>query len=333
MKTNLFIGKKTEEKTIENIKKSIENNENLLILNNDATYYNFYKKELEKKHYNIFVLNLIESSKSNSFNPLMLPYSYYKKGNQDKCIDLISVLAKEIFKDNSNVDPFWENSAIDYFTALTLILFKEGKENQINLGSIQAMLTLAEKPIDDSSIIVKYFDGLDLLDSIYIAGSSTVYAPNDTRGSIMSVTKQKLNAYCIREILLNNLCGNDIDLTSIDTNTAIFIINSNNKIINRIGNILIDELSIVNIPFTYYMDINKNDNICELDNVLDNNKVCISVSNQVDLEELYNKNILNKFENREEINCNEIITNEEELPISKLNDKKYFNFEKLLNKI
>lgn len=333
MKTNLFIGKNTTEKMIEEIKNSIENNENLLVLNDDTTYYDTYKKQLEEKNYNIYVLNLEDSSKSNSFNPLMLPYNYYKKGNQDKCIDLISVLAKEIFRENSSVDPFWENSAINYFTALTLILFKEGNEDQINLGSIQAMLTLAEKSIDNTSIIEKYFDNLDLLNSIYIAGSPIVYAPNDTRGSIMSVTKQKLNTYCIREMLLNNLCGNDIDLANINSNTAIFIINSNNKIINKIGNILVDELSMIKIPFTYCMNINKNDNICELDNILGNNKVYISVSNQDILESLYDRNVLNKFDNKEEINCDLIMTSEEELPISKLNDKKYFDFEKFVKEI
>lgn len=330
MKTNLFIGKNQNKKIIEQIKEEVENKENILILSNDETYYNFYKKELEKNKYNIYVLNLKDSEKSNSFNPLMLPYSYYKQGKKDKSVDLITTLAKEIFKENNEVDPFWSNSAIDYFIALTLILFKEGKKEEINLGSIQAMLTLAERKVAETSVIRKYFDNLDLLDSIYMTGSSIVYAPVDTRGSIMSVTKQKLNMYCVREMLLNNLCGNEIDLNNITSNTAIFIINSDNKLLNKIGNILIDEIAVLNIPFAYYLNIDKSTYIYELENIIEKNKVCISVSNQETLEEIYGKNILNQFENKEKINCEDIVTNKEELPISKINNKKYFNFEEFM---
>ena len=331
MKTNLFIGKNQNKKIIEQIKKEVENKENILILSNDETYYDFYKKELEKNKYNIYVLNLKDSEKSNSFNPLMLPYSYYIQGKKDKSIDLITSLAKEIFKEDNEVDPFWSNSAIDYFIALTLILFKEGKKEEINLGSIQAMLTLAERKIDETSIIRKYFDNLDLLDSIYITGSSIVYAPVDTRGSIMSVTKQKLNMYCVREMLLNNLCGNEINLNNITSNTAIFIINSDSKLLNKISNILIDEVAFLNIPFTYYLNIDKSTCIYGLENIIEKNKVFISVSYQETLEEIYGKNILNLFENKEKINCEDIVINNEELPISKINNKKYFNFEEFMN--
>lgn len=330
MKTNLFIGKNQNKKIIEQMKEEVENKENILILSNDETYYNFYKKELEKNKYNIYILNLKDSEKSNSFNPLMLPYSYYKQGKKDKCVDLITTLAKEIFIENNEADPFWSNSAVDYFIALALILFKEGKKEEINLGSIQAMLTLAERKIAETSVIRKYFDKLDLLDSIYIIGSSIVYAPADTRGSIMSVTKQKLNMYCVKEMLLNNLCGNEIDLNNITSNTAIFIINSS-KLLNKIGNILIDEIAVLNIPFAYYLNIDKSAYIYELENIIEKNKVCISVSNQEILEEIYGKNILNQFENKEKINCEDIVTNKEELPISKINNKKYFNFEEFMN--
>ena len=326
--TNLYIGKNAKETLFNKILESIKNNENLLISNNDETYYNKYKRTLEENNYNIFTLNLNDSSRSNSFNPLLLPYKFYKEGNKDKAVELISTLAREIVKeDNTGVDPFWENSAADYFLTLALILFKEGKVEEINLGSIQAMFTLAERKIDDVSVIRKYLDNLDVLDSIYIAGSSIVYAPIDTRGSIMSVAKQKLNIYCIREMLLNNLCNNDINLSD---KTAIFIIN--NKSLNRIGNILIDQVFESGKKFTYFLDkFSDSSKLLELDNIIDNDKLYIVFNSEDDVTEKYGKLILNKVDNTIKLpDSEEIITNKEELPIAIKKENKYFNIEEFV---
>ena len=326
--TNLYVGKNAKENLFNEIEETIKNNESILISNNDETYYNKYKKILEDNNYNVFVLNLNDSSRSNSFNPLVLPYSFYKTGNKDKAVELITNLAREIFKeDNPNTDPFWENSAADYFLALTLILFREGKVEEINLGSIQAMFTLAERKIDEISVIRKYMDNLDVLDSIYIAGSSIIYAPADTRGSIMSVAKQKLNTYCIREMLLNNLCNNDINLSD---KTAIFIIN--NKSLNRIGNILIDQVFESGKKFTYFLDkFSDCANLLELDNIIDNDTLYMVFNSEEEFTSKYGKLKLNKIDNIIELSeKKDVIITKEELPISVKKENKYFNFEEFV---
>lgn len=326
--TNLYVGKNAKENLFKEIEETIKNNESILISNNDETYYNKYKKILEDNNYNVFVLNLNDSSRSNSFNPLVLPYSFYKTGNKDKAVELITNLAREIFKeDNPNTDPFWENSAADYFLALTLILFREGKVEEINLGSIQAMFTLAERKIDEISVIRKYMDNLDVLDSIYIAGSSIIYAPADTRGSIMSVAKQKLNTYCIREMLLNNLCNNDINLSD---KTAIFIIN--NKSLNRIGNILIDQVFESGKKFTYFLDkFSDSSNLLELDNIIDNDTLYMVFNSEEEFTSKYGKLKLNKIDNIIELSeKKDVIITKEELPISVKKENKYFNFEEFV---
>lgn len=323
--TNLYIGKNAKENLFKEIEETIKNNESLLISNNDETYYNKYKKILEDNNYNVFVLNLNDSSRSNSFNPLLLPYNLYKTGNKDKAVELITNFAREIVKeDNPNLDPFWENSAVDYITTLTLILFREGKVEEINLGSIQAMFTLAERKIDEISVIRKYMDNLDVLDSIYIAGSSIIYAPADTRGSIMSVAKQKLNTYCIREMLLNNLCNNDINLSD---KTAIFIIN--NKSLNRIGNILINQVFESGKKFTYFLDkFSDSSNLLELDNIIDNDTLHIVFNSEEEFTSKYGKLMINKIDNNIKLpNLEEVLTNKEELPISVKKENQYFNIE------
>ena len=335
--TNLIIGEVNTYKTtgvmFNEVINSIKNGENLLILDNKNEYFGTFKSELDKSNYNTLVFNLDNSYKSNSFNPLLLPYKYYKESNRDKAVEMIKELGLEIFKtDNPYSDPFWENSAADYFMALVLILFKEGKEEEINLGSIQVMVSKSDN-------ITKYFDSLDVLDPIYIAGSTTVYAPVETRGSIISVMKQKLNEFCVREMLFNNLLGNDIDLSSIKDKTAIFIIG--NEKLNKLGNILIDELvnvSVYNdIKFTFFLD-----GICDVPVLLEFNKILdkkmnlfVTVRSLEELEDKYGKYIKNKFENcvssKDVVDKDNIINigNSKDYPESKVNKGVYFNIEEL----
>lgn len=326
----------TKKKIFTEIEESIRQNENIIILNNNETYYNRFIDDLNNNNYKTYVLNLKDSSKSNGFNPLMLPYNYYKNGNIDKAVDLIEKIGLEICKEeNPNVDPFWTNSAASLFTSLILILFKEGKINQINLGSVQAMLSLGEKKINDKTILTKYFDSLNIMDNIYITGSAIVYAPPETKGSIISVLKQKLNAYCMRDILLNNLCNNEIDLSKVNDKTAIFIIVEER--LNSISNILIDQIFNQKAKFTYYLDnINNSKQIIELKKMMEENeKIYIIADNIKELENKYGKYTIEKITNVLNIESTdlELMLEEKELPITKIIDKEYFNLEEFVKNI
>lgn len=338
--TNLIIGEVNTYKTtgvmFKEVINSINNGENLLILDNKDEYFRTFKKNLDDNGYTTLVLNLNDAYKSNTFNPLMLPYKYYKEGNKDKAVEMIKEIGLEIFKtDNRYSDPFWENSAADYFMALVLILFKEGKEEEINLGSIQVMVSKSDN-------ITKYFDSLDVLDPIYIAGSVSVYAPTETRGSIISVMKQKINDFCVREMLFNNLLGSDINLANVKERTAIFIIG--NEKINKLGNILIDELvnmSIDNdIKFTFFLD-----GLCDMPILLEFNKILdkkiklfVTVRSIEELEDKYGKYVKSKFENcvssKNVVDKDNLIEvgNSKDYPQSKVNKGVYFNIEELINK-
>ena len=340
--TNLLIGKISSGKTLgymfNVVEEKIRNNENLLILDNKNEYYKRFKNELDESGYNTLVLNLEDTSKSNGFNPLLLPYSYYKNGSKDKAIELISDLALEIFKsDNKEVDPYWEKSSADYFTALSLILFKEGREEEINLGSIQVMINLGEQKIGDNSVIKKYFDNLNILDSTYITGSPIVYAPPETRGSIMSVMKQKLNYYCSKEQLLNNLCGNEINIESINSKTAIFIIG--NKNLDKLANILIDQIvdySIDNnIEFNYILDdFQDMPNLLGLDKILDRKlKLYVATRNLDQLKSKYGEYIDSSFENVIDTftpEFRDIESKEVSYPEASMKEIKYFNIKEFI---
>lgn len=307
--TNLIIGKINSGKTrgilIPEVSRMIKNNENMFILDSKQEYYKTYAEELKKKGYQVKLFNLSDSTKTNGWNPLSLPYFYYKNGKKDKSIELIEKLALEIFKtDNPNSDPFWGNMASDYFTGLVLILFKEGKTEEINLGSIQMMISSEDKKIDDTTIMKKYLEKLEPIDNIYIATSSTVFAPSDTKGSILSVMKQKLNLFLMKEELLDALIIDDFKLQELQEKIAIFVIGKSSY--NILSNILINQVIEVarenKIKFSFILDnFDTLPNLLELKDFIENAtyynfKINIAVKSKEEFLERYGKFIIDRFD-------------------------------------
>lgn len=303
--TNLIIGKKNTGKTkyvlFNEVRKSIKNEENLCIFNTRDEYFRTFSKELKDNGYNVLVLNINDATKSNGFNPLDVPYELYKEGKKDDSIGLVNDLALEIFKDdNPNQDPFWQNMAANYFTGLVLILFNEGKKEEINLGSIQVMMNQGEEKYEDSSYLRKYLENMDVTSTIYSMLSPIVFAPPETKGSIISVCKQKLNMYMYREELLNMLNTDDINVREINSKMAIIIIADKNT---DIVNIFIDQLAICNKNFTYILDnFDRLRKVLSFNNLLDNatydnNKILVAIHNEEEFKDLYGKYITDKFEN------------------------------------
>lgn len=343
--TNLIIGKKNTGKTsyimFNELNKAIDNGDNLCIFNTRDEYFRTFNQKLIDNNYKVYTLNLNDTTKSNGFNPLLLPYKLYKENKVDECNSLINNIGLELFKeDNPNVDPFWTNMASNYFVGLVLILFKEGNINNINLGSIQCLMNKGEEKIGDKTYLQTYLEKLDVNDSIYTMLSGTVFAPFETRGSIISVAKQNLNQYMLQEQLLNLLCTNDIDLSNVNSKVAYIIIADKNY---DLANIFIDQLISINKSFTYILDnIDSLKVILDLKNLLDNasynnNKVYFSIHSKDIILDKYGKYILDKFDNIIDLNSDNIINNynkinignDDNYPILNMKKNEYLNFTEL----
>jgi hypothetical protein len=352
--TNLIIGKKNTGKTrtilFNEVKNAIKYNENLFIYNDRDEYYKEFYNELKENNYNILTLNLKDTTKSNGYNPLMLPYLLYKENQLDKATSMINNLALELFKeDNSNADPFWENMASNYFTGLVMILFKEAKIEEINIGSVQVMMTQGESKFADTTYLKKYLENVEVTSSIYSLLSPIVFAPSDTKGSIISVAKQKLNNYLLREQLLNLLNTNDINLKNIQNKTAIIVIGD--RSISDLVNVFIDQfVSIVNIPFTFVLDnfdsLRMVLNLYDLvkDATYNKNKIYLAVHNEEEFKLKYSKTIIDQFENIIDMNTEANfkafaikLENEEpknvDYPLLNMNKHQYLNFINLVNEM
>lgn len=227
---NLVIGSTGSGKT-ETIVKPMVNllakkGESMIITDPKGEIYKYSAEYLKDQGYKIIVLNFRDPQNGNAWNPLTLPYRYFKEGNVDKATELLDDVALNIVKDpNNKSEPFWENSAADYFSGLALGLFMDAKEEEVNMNSINYMSTVGEERFAASTYIKEYFQLKGEASSAYIFASGTINAPKDTQGGITSTFRQKIRTFASRELLSEMLAYSDFDMREIGKEkTAVFMI-------------------------------------------------------------------------------------------------------------
>ncbi len=206
--------------------------ESMIITDPKGEIYENNANELREKGYNIVLLNFRNPQKGNCWNPLNLPYQLYKEGNIDKANELVDDLSLNILYDETTKgqDPFWEKTSADYFSACTLGLFEDAKEEEINLNSISLMTTVGEDKIGPSTYIKEYFSKKSPTSTAYISASSTINAPKDTKDSVLAVFRQKIRLFSSRENLSEMLSHSDFDMKDIGRKkTAVFLVVQDEK--------------------------------------------------------------------------------------------------------
>ena len=206
--------------------------ESMIITDPKGEIYEGNAEMLRELGYQILILNFRDPQNGNAWNPMSMPYKLYKQGNHDKAIELLDDLALNILYDesNKNADPFWEKTSADYFSGVALGLFEDAKEDEININSISLVTTVGEEKFGGSTYIKEYFAAKDPGSAAAINASSTIMAPNETKGSILSVFKQKVKLFASRDNLSEMLSHSDIDLESIgEKPTAVFIVIQDEK--------------------------------------------------------------------------------------------------------
>ncbi len=233
---NLVIGATGSGKTQTIIFPTVEilakNRESMIVTDPKGEIYEATSNMLRDKGYNVLVLNFRDPQEGNCWNPLSLPYRIYKSGNTDKAIELLDDLAANILYEekSGNADPFWEKTSADYFAGLALGLFEDTTEDRVNLNSISLMTTVGEEKFGGSTYIKEYFNTKPPESAAYTNASGTIMAPNETKGSIISVFKQKIKLFASRDNLSEMLSHSDINLEEIgEKPTALFIVIQDEK--------------------------------------------------------------------------------------------------------
>ncbi len=204
--------------------------ESMIITDPKGEIYEKNAGLLRDRGYNVIILNFRNPQRGNSWNPLTLPYKLYKSGNSDKSNELLRDLAINILHEENTDDPFWQNTAADFFTGMAQGLYQDAKEEEINLNSIILMLTTGEEKYGSSNYIKEYFTSKEPSNPAYLNAAGTINAPNETKGSIVSVFRQKVNIFAMAENLSEMLSHSDFDINDIGKQkTAVFMVIQDEK--------------------------------------------------------------------------------------------------------
>ena len=228
---NLVIGSTGSGKT-ETIVKPMVNllakkGESMVITDPKGEIYKYCASYLKEQGYKIVVLNFREPQRGNSWNPLTVPFKYYRDGNQDKAIELLNDIALNIIYDpsNKNESDFWEKASAAYFSALALGLFKDATEKEVNLNSINVMSIVGEERYAMSNYIKEYFGMKGEGSTEYLSASAVINAPNDTKGGLLATFRQKIQLFTTVPVLSEMLSYSDFNMKDIGKDkTAVFMI-------------------------------------------------------------------------------------------------------------
>lgn len=233
---------KTQVALLPQARLAIKAGESIVVNDVKSEIYESLKTDLEENGYNTILLNFENPSKGNCYNPLSIAYNLYKVGNKDKAMELIENVAYYLLSERktNNSDPFWENSAINYFTGLALYLFENASEDEINLNNI---LKLSADINSNKELMEKVLSNIDENPAVYINLIGILQSPTETRGSIVAVFTQKLKLYVSRESLSNMMSKTDFDITNITSEkTAIFMISGTGTYTNALIPLIINQI-------------------------------------------------------------------------------------------
>ena len=205
--------------------------ESMVLTDPKGEIYKNHAAMLREKGYNVIVLNFRDPVRGSSWNPLTLPYQLYKDGNVDKATELLEDVSNNILKEkNNNADPFWQNSAADYFSGCVLGLFENGKEEEVNINSIYTMTIQGEERFATSTYIKEYFTMKGESSTPYVYAANVINAPKETQGGQLSTFRQKIRQFAAQKNLSEMLCYTDFDMRNIGKEkSAVFIVIQDEK--------------------------------------------------------------------------------------------------------
>lgn len=208
----------------------IKGRESMIISDPKGEIYHDNSGIMRELGYQIIILNFRDPQKGNCWNPYHLPYKYQKEGNFDKANELLNDLSLNIVVDGQGNDPFWQNSAASYLTGLSLALFEDAPEEEININSVNLMMTTGEDKYGASNYLKEYFHAKDPASPACVNALGTVDAPNETKGGVVSVLKGKVKTLAVTKNLSEMLSKSDFDMDSIgEKPTAVFMIIQDEK--------------------------------------------------------------------------------------------------------
>ena len=222
---------KTQSIMLPLVRTAIKAGESLVISDIKGEICKSTAKEFEKKGYNVIILDIKNNELGSRWNPFTLAYKLYKDGKKSESVKLIEEIGHYLMYSETILDPFWINSATDYFVGLALYLFENAKEEEINLNSIFSL----SNTINEGNNLENFIKKIDKNSNIYYNLSGTLTSPKETRGGIISTFIERIKRFISTEGISNLLTTSDFDLSKITTEkTVVFIVSGINDISSQL---------------------------------------------------------------------------------------------------
>jgi len=200
--------------------------ESMIINDTKGELYCYTADFLKKQNYNIRIINLRDAFASDGWNPLHLPYKYYKNGNIDLAGDMIENFSKSLCKNLSSKDMYWEKSATAVLSALCYALIEDCKsEDEVNLYSLYNLLVEhGSKTIDRFNSLDLYFQQKPMGSLAKMSYATGSFAKGETRATLFSVLATTIKMFSDTGIA-NLTSRTDFELDTIGKKkTAVFLI-------------------------------------------------------------------------------------------------------------
>lgn len=200
--------------------------ESMVINDTKGELYSYTSTFLKKQGYNIKIINLRDAFASDGWNPLHLPYKYYKSGNIDLAGDMIENFSKSLCKNLSSKDMYWEKSANAVLSALCYALIEDApSEEEVNLFSLYNLLVEhGSKTIDRFNSLDLYFQQKPMGSLSKMAYATGSFAKGETRATLFSVLATTIKMFSDTGIA-NLTSRTDFELDEIGKKkSAVFLI-------------------------------------------------------------------------------------------------------------
>lgn len=229
--------KKTRAVIMPAIKTLAHAGESMIIHDTKGELFARHSLELQNLGYNIITISLRNPSVGNAWNPLLIPFSYYMQGDNDKANEFSNDVARSVCMANvSEKDPYWQTASADTLFGLILLLMEYVKESglsssEVNISNLiklkRELFNNSQKKDPKNTDIWKWASENEL---IYAALSGTVLSATDTRAGVISTLDSSLRMFVINQTLTDMLSDNTIDIAAIgQEKTAVFLITPDEK--------------------------------------------------------------------------------------------------------
>lgn len=229
--------KKTRNFCIPSVYTLASANETMVISDPKGEIYENTSGYLAEMGYRIQIINLRDPGSGSKWNPLALPFRYYKNGEEDKAIELITDFATQLkSRVHSERDRYWEEQAADLLVGIILILFEcENDEEKVHMSSVEALRMHIHLQDTDgaSNVFWELIESFpeDSLVRFKLASIYSLRRTDRTLPCILSTLDTMINVFTFNHKLMNMMNVSEVDFDRIaEEKTALFLIIPDEKL-------------------------------------------------------------------------------------------------------